>query len=59
MQEYLQAKLGGEKVEIAEGTIFKENKEKVILEEVKQSFESPDIQLTDVVHLDQAARKRI
>jgi hypothetical protein len=43
LQEYLQAKLGGEKVEIAEGTIFKENKEKVILEEVKQSFESPDI----------------
>jgi hypothetical protein len=44
LQEYLQAKLGGETIEVAEGTIFNEKKEENFKEEVKQpSYQSPDI----------------
>lgn len=60
MQEYLQAKLREETIEVAEGTIFNEKKEENFKEEVKQpSYESPDIQLTDVVQLDEAAITKI
>jgi hypothetical protein len=60
LQEYLQAKLGGETIEVAEGTIFNEKKEEIFKEEVKQpSYQSPDIQLTDIVKVDEAARTKI
>jgi len=43
VQEYLQAKLKVDRIEIAEGTIFNEGREQVLPEEVKQSYESPDL----------------